>query len=258
MKKHILSISLIAMLFTGTSLVLADTPAIQYAPAEEANEYQTQYPVPANNYNQATNTNTHNVNQQQLQGNVVFVPANTAFPAVVMNTLDSEVLKAGDSVSLFLGSDFYYGSKLIAGAGSRVNGTVIKSKRGGLGNRNGQLEIKFTNIVTTTGQMLPISARIQTEDGSGVLKAGTKMDVATAYAKNIGIGTASGAVLGTAMGALSQGSVGKGAIYGTAVGGGLALAKSLSERGENVQVPQNAQINIVLDQPLTVSSNTSY
>ena len=274
MRKEILSVSLIALFIVSTCCAYADTPAIQYAPAEQNNEYQTyqtQYPVPVNNYQtqgydagmnnnlQNYNNTNYNVNpQQQLQGNVIFVPANTTFPAVVMNTLDSEVLKAGDSVSLFLGSDFYYGPKLIAGAGSRVNGTVLKSKKGGLGNRNGQLEIKFTNIVTTTGQMLPISARIETEDGSGILKAGTKMDVAASYAKNIGVGTASGAVLGTAMGALSSGSVGKGAIYGTALGGGLALAKSLAERGNSVQIPQNAQINLVLDQPLTVSSNTTF
>ncbi|MBQ3640996.1 hypothetical protein II906_03605, partial [bacterium] len=94
--------------------------------------------------------------------------------------------------------------------------------------------------------------------GSGILKAGTKMDVAEAYAKNIGVGAASGAVLGTAMGALSSGSVGRGAIYGTALGGGLALAKSIAERGESVQIPQNAQINLILDQPLTVSTNTVY
>ena len=64
--------------------------------------------------------------------------------------------------------------------------------------------------------------------------------------------------MGTAMGALSGGSVGRGAVYGTAVGGGMGMAQNLFERGGNVEIPQNAQMNIVLDQPVTVSSNTPY
>jgi uncharacterized membrane protein len=104
--------------------------------------------------------------------------------------------------------------------------------------------------------MIPLSASIQTDDGTGILKAGTVKDVTKDYAKDATVGAAAGAVLGTAMGALAGGSVGRGAIYGTAVGGGIGLAKNVFERGGNVEIPQNAQINIVLDQPVTVSSNT--
>lgn len=60
------------------------------------------------------------------------------------------------------------------------------------------------------------------------------------------------------MGALSGGKVGKGAVYGTAVGGGLGLIRSIANKGENVEIPQNSILNIVLDQPVTVSSNTPY
>ena len=124
--------------------------------------------------------------------------------------------------------------------------------------KNGQLQVKFTNIVTPMGQMIPISASIQTDDGTGILKAGTAKDVTKDYVKDVGVGAAAGAALGTAMGALSSGSVGKGAIYGTALGGGIGLGKSLLNKGDNVEIPQNAQLNIVLDQPVTVSSNTPY
>ena len=112
--------------------------------------------------------------------------------------------------------------------------------------------------MTPTGQMIPISASIQTSDGSGILKAGTAKDVTKEYAKDATVGAAAGAVLGTAMGALSGGSVGRGAVYGTAVGGGMALLQNAFEKGDNVDVPQNAQMNIILNQPVTVSSNTPY
>ena len=258
MRKELLSLSLIALFLSMPMVAMASnydvntSPAIQYTPIQPANGYQTQYPLPVNSYQ------PQGYGFDQLQGNVVMVPAYTVFPAVTMTPLSSETSRLGDSVTFYLTSDFYYGKDLIASAGSRVNGTVIKSKKGGFGSRNGQLQVKFTNIVTPTGQMIPISASIQTEDGSGILKAGTAKDTTKEYVKDVGIGAAAGAILGTAMGAMSSGEVGKGAIYGTALGGGLGLGKSLVDKGTNVEIPQNAQLNIVLDQPVTVSSNSPY
>ena len=60
------------------------------------------------------------------------------------------------------------------------------------------------------------------------------------------------------MGALSHGQVGKGAIYGTAIGGTMGIISAVMNRGDNVDIPQNAQLKIVLDQPITISSNSSF
>lgn len=265
MRKEILSVAIIAVMISVPCLSLAaenytaQTPAVQYAPAETNYGYQTQYPLPSQSYQHQGYYNTSYTNMNnQLQGNVIMVPVNTSFAASAMTPLSSETAQLGDSVTFYLGSDFYYGNNLIAPAGSKVNGTVLLAKKSGFGNKNGKIQVKFTNIVTPTGQMIPISARIQTSDGTGVLKAGTAKDAAVEYAKDAGVGAAAGAVLGTAMGALSGGSVGKGAIYGTAVGGGMGLIKTVFEKGGNVEIPQNAQLNIVIDQPITVSSNNPY
>ena len=263
MRKEILSISIVAMMIATPCLSFAKEnytmiePVYQEVPAVNQ-QYQTQYPLPINNSYQTQGFEYQAQNYNNLQGNVVMVPANTSFEAVSMSPISSENASVGDSVSFYLGSDFYYGKNLIAAAGSRVNGTIIKAKKGSWGNRNGQIQIRFTNIVTPTGQMIPISASLQTTDGSGILKAGTAKDVTKEYAKDATVGAAAGAVLGTAMGALSGGSVGRGAVYGTAVGGGMALVQNLFEKGGNIDVPQNAQMNIVLNQPVTVSSNTPY
>ncbi len=254
MKKEIISLSIISLMTLSPCLCFAGSnysvtqPVTQTVPASSS----TQYPLPVNSYQ------TQNYNYDQLQGNVVMVPSGTSFTGTATSALSSETSKAGDSVSFYLASDFYYGNNLIAGAGSSINGTVIKAKKGGRASKNGQLQIKFTNIVTSSGQVIPISASIQTDDGTGILKAGTAKDVTKDYAKDVAVGAAAGAVLGTAMGALSSGSVGKGAIYGTAVGGGLGLGKSLIDKGDDVEIPANAQLTIVLDQPVTVSSNTTY
>ncbi len=215
--------------------------------------YQTQYPLP--NYQAQQYPAQY---QQPLQGNVVMVPAGTTFPVVTTSSLSSSTASAGENVSFALSSDFYYGGKLIAAAGSRVNGTVTKVRKAGLAGKNGRLAIRFTNIVTPMGQMIPISGMVKTADGTGVLYASAAKDTAIEYAKDVGIGAGLGAALGTAMGPLSGGSVGRGAIYGTAIGAIGGVGSAVMHRGENVELPANVQIEITIDQPITVNSNTNF
>ena len=268
MKKELLSLAIITTLsFIPFSVFGAEnynTPNIDFTPQEMTYQTQypvpnqTQYPLPVNYQNQGYNQNMYQggyYNTNQLQGNVVLVPANTTFSATTMTPISSETLNKGDSVTMYLSSDFYYNGHLVAAAGSRINGTVLKANKGGLGHRNGKVEIKFTNIVTPYGQMIPISANIKTDDGTGVLKAGTAMDTTKEYVKDAAIGAGIGAALGTAMGALSSGSVGKGAIYGTALGGGMAILSNFAQRGGTVEVPQGATMDLVITQPMTVSVN---
>ncbi len=257
MKKNIIILLLITLLISYNQAAIAqdnnsETPLIDYTPIEPSQNYKSEYPLPVNSYT------SQGYQEDKLKGNVVMVPASTTFTAVSMMPLSSESTKLGDNVVFYLDTDFYYGNHLIASQGSRLNGTVIMVKRAGAANKPGKLQVRFTNIVTPTGQMIPISASILTNDGTGVLKAGTAMDVTKNYIKTAGIGAATGALFGTALGALSSGKVGKGAIYGTALGGGTALISTLFERGGNVEVPQSVQMNIILDQPVTVSSNTPY
>ena len=118
---------------------------------------------------------------QPLQGKVIYVPSGTTFPATATMELSSESLNLGQSVCIALSKNFYYNNTLVAPIGSSVNGTVIQVKKAGRAGINGQLMVKFTNIVTPYGQMIPISGKIQTDDGTGLIKGGTKMDSATDY-----------------------------------------------------------------------------
>ena len=190
---------------------------------------------------------------QPLQGKVVMVPSGTSIPAMTTIQLSSSQLSLGQGVSFSIPQNFYYNNTLIAPSGSTVNGTVIQVKKAGRAGINGQLMLKFTNILTPFGQMIPISGKIQTEDGTGLLVRGKKMDTAKEYAKDIAVGTAVGAVGGTVMGPLSGGKVGKGAAFGTAVGAVAGLGKSLWDKGEDVEITPGTQINIVIDQPATVT-----
>lgn len=196
---------------------------------------------------------------QTLKGRVVTVPAGIQFPAVISTPISSEYLVMGQGVAVTLGSDFYYNSTLIAPAGSTVLGTVTQASKAKRGSMNGTLRLRFTEITTPYGTRIPISATIKTDDGTGLLKGGTKADVAKAYAKDLAIGSAMGALAGTIMGPLSGGAVGRGAALGTAVGAVGGLGKSIYDKGVDVVIPSGATIELCVDQPITVNpSGYSY
>ena len=62
-----------------------------------------------------------------------------------------------------------------------------------------------------------------------------------------------GALSGLVFGALAGGSVGKGAALGTAVGAGGGLVKSLWSKGGEIVIPQNAHVDVILTQPITIN-----
>ena len=170
-----------------------------------------------------------------------------------MMSLSSENLYLGQNVTVALGSDYYFNGAMIAPAGSSISGQVLEVSKAKRGSINGKLMVRFTQIVLPNGTQIPISALIKTDDGSGVLVGGTKMDVAKDYAKDKAVGSAAGATAGLVMSAISDGKVGKGTAIGTAVGAGGGLVKSIWDKGENVEIPVNSTIELVLTQSITVN-----
>ncbi len=205
----------------------------------------------AGNYNYTAPTQQNNSN---LQGYALFVPAGITCSAVLSQEINSLSAVVGQSVNAVLTEDFIYNGQVIAAAGSTIMGTVTENKKASFANRNAKMQIRFTTIRTPYNNIIPISAVIATTDSTGVLKGGTTADSAKEYIKDTAIGAGSGAALGTAMGALSGGSVGRGAVYGTAVGAGLGLIKRTIDKGENIVIPANSQINLYFDQPITITA----
>lgn len=238
---------LTALLLAGTSVFAAGN--YDYSQSTGAPLYQP-------NYYQQTSYNT-----TPLKGSVVTVPAGQSIKTVVTTPLSSETLTLGQTVTVALGSDFYYNNNLIAPAGSSVTGTVLEVSKAKHGSMNGKLLVRFTQIVTPYGIQIPISAVIKTDDNTGVLIGGTKFDVTKEYAKDVTVGAGAGALSGVVFGALAGGSVGKGAALGTAVGAGGGLVKSIWDKGNDVEIPANAMIDLVLTQPITVNpaiNNSNY
>lgn len=234
-------------LFMTTALVLSTSisyaaPNFGYSQNNPAPSYQQNY--------YPTQTLSGN---QTLKGSVVTVPAGQKFPAVVTTPLNSANLTLGQNVTLALGSDFYYNGNLIAPAGSSITGSVLEVSKAKHGSMNGKLLVRFTQIVTPYGIQIPISAVIKTNDNTGVLIGGTKMDVAKDYGKDLAVGAGAGALAGVIISPLAGGDIGKGTALATAVGAGGGLVKSIWDKGNDVEIPANSAIELVLTQPITVN-----
>ena len=217
--------------------------------------YSQNVPNQDNQYTQKPLT----YDNKPLQGYVVVVPAGESVPVTLMTPVSSETAAIGQTISAILGNDFEHNGKVVAPRGSTVSGSVIEVSKAKHGSLNGKICIRFTQIVTPYGTQIPISAVIKTDDSTGVLVGGTKKDVAVDYAKDLAIGSAAGAVSGVVFGALAGGSIGRGAALGTAVGAGGGLVKSAWDKGNDVEIPVNATIDLILTQPITASAtNYSY
>lgn len=244
MKKSVLSMILILGV-CSTSVALAGT-----------NFTYQQQQIPQSYNNQYTQQPLQYPRNNTLQGNIVMVPAGATVNATLTTPLSSAYTTPGQTVTMALGNDFFYDGKLIAPAGSTVYGTVIEASKAKRGSINGKLCVRFTQIFTPYGTQIPISAVIKTNDSSGVLVGGTKMDVTKEYAKDLTAGSAAGALSGLVFGALAGGDVGRGAALGTAVGAGGGLVKSVWDKGNDVEIPANAMIDLILTQPITVSASS--
>lgn len=214
---------------------------------------QERVQAPSQNYNYQQPVTYNN---QPLRGSVVTVPAGSGFSATLTSELSSATATVGQPVYMALGKDFYYGDKLVAPAGSSISGTVIEASSAKHGSINGKLAVRFTQITTPFGTQIPISAVIKTDDNSGVLVGGTKTDVAKEYTKDLAIGSAAGALSGLVFGALAGGDkLGRGVALGTAVGAGGGLVKSAIDKGNDVDIPMNSNVELYLTQPITVSAS---
>lgn len=197
------------------------------------------------------------LNNNTLKGRVVTVPAGETFKAVVTSPVSSETATPGQSITMALGSDFYYNGDRIAPAGSTIYGSVIDVSKAKHGSMNGKLALRFTQIITPTGLNIPISAVVKTDDYTGTLIGGTKLDVTKEYTKDLAVGAGAGALAGVIISPLSGGSIGKGTALATAVGAGGGLIKSIWDKGNDVEIPVNARLELILTQPITVNPTST-
>lgn len=183
-----------------------------------------------------------------LINRTVTVPAGETFQAVFLAPISTRTAYDGQEVFLGLSKDFYFKNTFIAPAGSTIIGKVIDSDRAKHGSIGGKLTLRFTSIITPAGQNIPISAIIRTEDNTGTIFGGSKYYEVKSTSV-LPPESASG-ISGTS---IPKVSYGKGAIIMNEVGtSGGGLFKSIWDKGEEVDIPINASVDLILTQPITV------
>lgn len=209
----------------------------------------------ANNQQNYNNNQNYNPSGNTIQGRVSAVPANTKFNGILATPISSELNRVGDDVTVTLDNPLMSSDgQVVIPSGSQAKGKITTIEASGRTGKPAKMGIAFNEIVTPDNRRFQISAQVDTEDG---LLSGdtTKGRVLKALGKTA-VGAGLGAALGTAMGPLSGGEVGRGAIYGTAVGAGAGAIAAAAGQGKDVVVSTGDKLNIKLLQPLTVTAST--
>lgn len=122
--------------------------------------------------------NPYGTSQQSLEKSILTVPAGECIPASTNAEINTHFLILGQSVSLLLAQDYYYNNKLVAPVGSSINGTVIQVKNKKT-DKEPSVQLKFTNIISPYGPVIPISAQVKTHDETGIIKTDSKIEAIT-------------------------------------------------------------------------------
>jgi hypothetical protein len=191
-----------------------------------------------------------------LQGYVATAPVGTSLSVTNTTYISSDNSRIGDPVSVTLGYDLSMGGNLMLPAGTQIQGEVVSSVPAGRTARNGELQLRFNRAVLPDGRTYPLSARLVTPDGTGIIRGGTKHSRAGTAAKNTLGGAALGAASGAALGALVSGGRkwNEGLMWGSILGAGAGLGRTAVQQGVEAELQPGTPLQVMLDQPLTISN----
>lgn len=165
----------------------------------------------------------------------VTLPAGTPVEVRTTSTISSKTHAAGTMFTASLERALVSGGRVLAPAGSRVEGMVSAVDAGGKVKGRASLSLRLTSITTADGRTVACETR-----SYGVVARGTKKKDAL----KVGIG----AGVGAAIGALAGG--GKGAAIGAGAGGGAGTGVVLATRGDPAVVPSESRIRFALTRPV--------
>jgi hypothetical protein len=160
------------------------------------------------------------------------VPAGTVLLVRMVDGLDTSTAYTGQLFSATLSTNLAANGYVVAYAGTTVYGQVVEAKSAGRAAGTSQLKLQLTQIVIG-GNAIPIMTDVfdsQKGKSSG---------------KRSAVRLFGGAGLGAAIGAIA-GNAGMGAAIG-AVAGGVG---SVVQKGDQVQIPSEAQLEFHLTQPV--------
>ena len=163
----------------------------------------------------------------------IVVPPGTILFVRMNDTVDTSSAYPGQVFTATLATDLAAEGYVVARMGTTVYGQVLEAKSAGRSWGDSQLKLQLTQIVIG-GTAIPIVTDVFDSKG----KSSTKRSFRRLFG---------GAGLGAAIGAIA-GNAGMGAAIGAVAGGALSVV----QKGNQVQIPAEAQLEFHLEQPVTL------
>jgi hypothetical protein len=166
----------------------------------------------------------------------ITLPADTAIPIRITQTLDSATTQTGDKFTGAIASDIIVDGMVVLPQGTPVTGHVDAVQDAAHYKGSSLLTISLTAI-NRHGEHIEVATEPFTKQGEGRGKN---------TAEKVGGGAAVGAILGGILGG------GKGAAIGAAAGGGVGAGANTVTRGQQVQIPSETVVRFKLSDAIIV------
>ena len=168
----------------------------------------------------------------------VTLNAGTLLPVRLVDGLNAERNRAGDTFTATLDKELVADGFVIAERGARVEGRVTDVDPGGRVRGVSTISVELTRLHTSDGQNVairtdPFQRRAQATHGEDAAKIG------------------GGAAIGAIIGAIAGG--GKGAAIGAGAGGAAGTGAVLATRGKPAALPSETHLNFRLANPVTLA-----
>lgn len=192
-----------------------------------------------------------------LQANVesATLPVSTRMKLVLEYPIDAKVSRPGDIFEAHVKEDLFLGRSLILARGSLVRGRVVEIVKPRLLSRAAKIGLKLDQIVTPTGEVIPLDAALEFQKGmtnkTGQLDPGTNLGtrVNSAVKSVAGVnpdGSTNGALVAANVATLGA------PIVATAIG---SSAIALFRTGDNVSLQPGQELEVLLTNDLGLSIN---
>jgi hypothetical protein len=189
---------------------------------------------------------------------LITIPAGTHLLMKLLSPLHTTSATPGSAVYLETAFPVVENEHVVIPEHTRVLGLVADERRPGRVKGRSHLRLQFTQLILPDDhelaivgnlQSLPGSNKNRTVDRDGTVEPVDQID-ADVYtiARTTGIGALGGAITQRSPAGLG---------YGALIGGGLGLAKVLFTRGDDISLPVGTKVEMVLQRPLVVQSNST-
>lgn len=171
----------------------------------------------------------------------VLVPAGTHLVVRMIDGIDSNQNKVGDTFQASLEEPLIVDSTQVAPKGIMVYGKLEQVKSAGRLEGQSELRLVLTGIVLNGSTRNIVTGEYSVQGSSRGRQTATRAGV--------------GAGLGAIIGAIAGG--GKGAAIGAGVGAGAGTAVQVMTHGQQVHVPSETVLNFTLQQPVQLPISNS-